>query len=138
MANIIVSQTIDSFMQSATPQGACNAINAAYVVNGLSQITSSWALNALNSVNAGTASTLSSTGNYTLSSFTASNALINGNLTVTGSIFAALFSASNIYITSSALTVTDPIITLNALSPYQRYAGIALYDSGSEIGRAHV
>ena len=64
-------------------------------------------------------------------SITASNAIITGNLTVTGSIFASTFSASNIYITSSTLTVTDNIITMNALSPYQRYAGIQMYDSGS-------
>ena len=78
-----------------------------------------------------TASNISASGNIIASKITASNAFINGNLTVTGSIFASLFSASYIYITSSTLVVTDNIITLNALSPYQRYAGIEMYDSGS-------
>ena len=64
-------------------------------------------------------------------SISTSNAFINGNLTVSGSILASIFSASNIYITSSQLIVTDNVITLNALSPYQRYAGIEMYDSGS-------
>ena len=92
--------------------------------------TSSWATNAL------TASSLVVGNSYNITNLTASNigvsnAIINGNLTVTGSIFASLFSASNIYITSSTLTVTDNIITINALNPYQRYAGLEMYDSGS-------
>lgn len=62
---------------------------------------------------------------------TASNALIKNNLWVDGNIYASVFSASNIYITSSQLVVTDNIITLNALSPYVRYTGIEMYDSGS-------
>ena len=78
-----------------------------------------------------TASNISASGNIIASRITSSNVLINGNLTVTGSIFASLFSASYIYITSSTLVVTDNIITLNALSPYQRYAGMEMYDSGS-------
>jgi len=57
------------------------------------------------------------------------NLTVNGNFAVNGSITA--FSASNIYITSSNLTVTDNILLMNALSPYQRYAGIQMYDSGS-------
>jgi hypothetical protein len=62
---------------------------------------------------------------------TASNALIKNNLWVNGSIYASIFSASNIYITSSQLVVSDNIITLNALSPYVRYSGFEMYDSGS-------
>ncbi len=57
------------------------------------------------------------------------NLTVNGNFAVNGSVTA--FSASNIYITSSNLTVTDNILLMNALSPYQRYAGIQMYDSGS-------
>jgi len=57
------------------------------------------------------------------------NLTVNGNFAVNGSVTA--FSASNIYITSSNLTVTDNILIMNALSPYQRYAGIQMYDSGS-------
>jgi hypothetical protein len=116
--------------------------------------TSSWATNALtaalatsinftasNAITSQTASYLTPANSYTVanltasnisaSTITASNMIVNGNLTVTGSIFASLFSASNIYITSSTLVVTDNIITINALSPYQRYAGLEMYDSGS-------
>jgi hypothetical protein len=57
------------------------------------------------------------------------NLTVNGNFAVNGSVTA--FSASNIYITSSNLTVTDNILLMNALSPYQRYAGIQMHDSGS-------
>jgi len=57
------------------------------------------------------------------------NLTVNGNFSVNGSFTA--FSASNIYISSSVLTVEDNILTLNAFSPYLRYAGIEMYDSGS-------
>ena len=59
----------------------------------------------------------------------AGNLTVNGNFTVNGSVTA--FSASNIYLSSSVLTVEDNILTLNAFSPYLRYAGIEMYDSGS-------
>ena len=55
--------------------------------------------------------------------------VVNGNFTVNGSVTA--FSASNIYLSSSVITVEDNILTLNAFSPYLRYAGIEMYDSGS-------
>jgi hypothetical protein len=57
------------------------------------------------------------------------NLTVNGNFSVNGSFTA--FSASNIYLSSSVLTVEDNILTLNAFSPYLRYAGIEMYDSGS-------
>ena len=57
------------------------------------------------------------------------NLVINGNFTVTGTT--TLFSASNVYISSSQLVIDDNIITLNAFSPFLRYAGIEMIDSGS-------
>jgi hypothetical protein len=68
------------------------------------------------------------------SSLTASSAdtfLVRNNLTVNGILYASQLSSSHIYITSSQLTVTSNILTLNALTPYMRYAGIEMYDSGS-------
>ena len=57
------------------------------------------------------------------------NTLLDGNLTVTGqSLF---LSASYINITSSVVTIGDNILTLNAYSPFKRYAGIEMHDSGS-------
>jgi hypothetical protein len=57
------------------------------------------------------------------------NLIINGNFTVNGAT--TLFSASNVYISSSQLYIEDNILTLNAFSPYLRYAGVEMYDSGS-------
>jgi len=57
------------------------------------------------------------------------NTLLNGDLTVTGqSLF---LSASYVNITSSVVTIGDNILTLNAYSPFKRYAGIEMHDSGS-------
>jgi hypothetical protein len=81
--------------------------------------TSSYSFNSL------TASYLVSTNNYIVSSLTSSNLL------VTGTLYASNFSSSTIYITSSEFIVADNIITLNALNPYKRYAGLELHDSGS-------
>ena len=74
---------------------------------------------------ADSASYLTPTNNYTVANLTSSNIL------VTGTIYASNFSASTIYITSSEFIVADNIITLNALNPYKRYAGLELHDSGS-------
>jgi hypothetical protein len=57
------------------------------------------------------------------------NLTVNGNFSVNGSFTA--FSASNVYISSSQLYIEDNILTLNAFSPYLRYAGVEMYDSGS-------
>ena len=59
----------------------------------------------------------------------AGNLTVNGNFSVNGSFTA--FSASNVYISSSQLYIEDNILTLNAFSPYLRYAGVEMYDSGS-------
>ena len=70
------------------------------------------------------------TGSLNVNSVTVLN-LTSSNLLVTGTLFASTFSSSTIYITSSEFIVADNIITLNALNPYKRYAGLELYDSGS-------
>ena len=51
--------------------------------------------------------------------------------TVTGLLNAGQISSSQVYITSSHLIVTSNIIEINAQVPHERYAGIAMYDSGS-------
>jgi len=98
------------------------------VTNGITSSlygTSSWANNTVNASYALTASYLVPTNNYTVSNLTASN------LSVTGTLYASTFSSSTIYITSSEFIVADNIITLNALNPHKRYAGLELHDSGS-------
>ena len=91
----------------------CNSITASLYG------TSSWSSNSL------TASSLTPTNNYIVANLTSSNLL------VTGTLYASNFSSSTIYITSSEFIVADNIITLNALNPYKRYAGLELHDSGS-------
>lgn len=67
---------------------------------------------------------------------------INGNLTVTGTTqllnnlyvsgnLEILGSATNVIIQSSTIELDDNIIRLNAYSPFERYAGFEVIDSGS-------
>jgi cytoskeletal protein CcmA (bactofilin family) len=53
-----------------------------------------------------------------------SNLYVSGNLEVLG-------SATNVHLQSNTIELGDNIILVNAYSPFQRYAGIAGYDSGS-------
>jgi hypothetical protein len=76
-------------------------------------------------------------GNLTGSNVSSSTGVFN-TLTVTGLLNANQISGSQIYITSSQLTITDNILTLNAASPHLRYAGIEMYDSGSTQNLASI
>lgn len=53
-----------------------------------------------------------------------SNLYVSGNLEVLG-------SATNVLLQSSTVEIGDNIILVNAYSPFQRYAGLSAYDSGS-------
>jgi hypothetical protein len=68
-------------------------------------------------------------------SITASTVLVNNKLTIDGDLLVTgqtvMFSASYVNITSSNVSIGDNIITLNAYSPFQQYAGIEMHDSGS-------
>ena len=131
---------------TATTASYANALNAAnsYTVVGITGAltgTSSWATNALTATNAtqlnGQAASyytniparLGYTPVNQAGDTVAGNLTVNGNFSVNGSFTA--FSASNVYISSSQLYIEDNILTLNAFSPYLRYAGIEMYDSGS-------
>lgn len=70
------------------------------------------------------------------------NQTVNGNLTVTGNtiIYSDLYvsgnveflaSASYVHISASIVELDDNIIRLNAYSPFERYAGFEVIDSGS-------
>ena len=63
---------------------------------------------------------LTVTGNTQLQS----NLYVSGNLEVLG-------SSTNVNIQSTTVEIGDNIILVNAYSPFQRYAGITGYDSGS-------
>jgi hypothetical protein len=54
----------------------------------------------------------------------ASSVYISGSLTILG-------GATQVIISSSVVEIDDNIIALNAYSPFERYAGISVFDSGS-------
>lgn len=58
------------------------------------------------------------------------NTILYADLYVSGNI-EFYGSATNVHISSSQVEIGDNIILLNAYSPFERYSGIALYDSGS-------
>ena len=55
---------------------------------------------------------------------------ISGSLNVAGD-FTVFGSSSVVYISSSTVIINDNIIQLNAFFPFERYAGIEVFDSGS-------
>ena len=87
---------------------------------------------------------LSVTGATTINGLTTinDNATVNGVLTVTGETqlqgnlyvsgnLQVLGSSTNVSIQSQTVDIGDNIIQVNAYSPFDRYAGLAAYDSGS-------
>jgi hypothetical protein len=56
--------------------------------------------------------------------------MLGGDLYVSGNL-QILGSSTNVNIQSSTVEIGDNIILVNAYSPFQRYAGISGYDSGS-------
>lgn len=110
-----------------TASNASNADTASYIlstniIGNVTAFSSSWASASLSSsiaTNLSGGSVIATTGQF------------NNGLTVNGVLSATQFSGSQIYITSSQLTITDNILTLNAYTPHLRYAGIEMWDSGS-------
>ena len=58
------------------------------------------------------------------------NTQMDGNLTISGNL-TMLGSATSLDISSSTVNLDDNIIRLNAFSPFERYAGFEVIDSGS-------
>jgi hypothetical protein len=58
------------------------------------------------------------------------NTILYADLYVSGNI-EFYGSTTNVHISSSQVEIGDNIILLNTYSPFERYAGMALYDSGS-------
>lgn len=61
------------------------------------------------------------------------NTQLGGNLYVSGNL-EVLGSSTNVNIQSSTVEIGDNIILVNAYSPFEQYAGLAAYDSGSSGG----
>ena len=72
-------------------------------------------------------SSLQTTSNPTFANLTGSNILVSSNLTVQGTASFQYLQS----ITGSAKIIGDAYIILNNNTPTERYAGIAVYDSGS-------
>jgi hypothetical protein len=68
------------------------------------------------------------TGAFTVGSGSLTS--LGGDLFVSGN-FQVLGSSTNVSLQSSTVDIGDNIILVNAYSPFQRYAGISGYDSGS-------
>ena len=58
------------------------------------------------------------------------NLFVSGSMLVGGD-FTVFGSSSVVYISSSTVIINDNIIQLNAFFPFERYAGIEVFDSGS-------
>ena len=58
------------------------------------------------------------------------NTQLGGNLYVSGNL-EVLGSATNVNLQSNTVNIGDNIIQVNAYSPFDRYAGLSAYDSGS-------
>lgn len=58
---------------------------------------------------------------------------LGGNLFVSGNL-EVLGTSTNVSIQSSTVNINDNIILVNAYSPFEKYAGLAAYDSGSSGG----
>jgi cytoskeletal protein CcmA (bactofilin family) len=68
------------------------------------------------------------TGAFTVASGSAT--MLGGDLYVSGNL-QVLGSSTNVSIQSQTVDIGDNIIQVNAYSPFDRYAGLAAYDSGS-------
>lgn len=58
------------------------------------------------------------------------NTQLGGNLYVSGNL-EVLGTSTNVSIQSNTVNINDNIILVNAYSPFEKYAGLAAYDSGS-------
>jgi cytoskeletal protein CcmA (bactofilin family) len=58
------------------------------------------------------------------------NTSVNGNLYVSGNL-EVFGTATNVNLESNTVNIGDNIIQVNAYSPFDRYAGLSAYDSGS-------
>ena len=108
---------ISLFSEGGGSDFAINMTGSAYVSNDLN-VTGS--VNVLTNLNVSGAFTVSSGSVTTLGG----DLFVSGNLEVLG-------SQTNVHLESKTVEIGDNIILLNAYSPFERYAGMALYDSGS-------
>ena len=134
-SNISASGNISSstlyVVSNATINGNINVNGNSILGDSFNDVnTSSGSLKVLNTTNAtsytDTAASLQVDGGVRISKDT----YISGSLNVVGDL--TIFGSSSIvYISSSTVIINDNIIQLNAYFPFERYAGIEVFDSGS-------
>ena len=113
-------------MSGGTADSASYAYTASSATNAFNSISASYAYTASSAINAFSASKSISSSYSDTASF-ANNFTVLGNLTVFG-------TQSVQYITSSQLNVANNIINVNVGNPGVRFGGLAVYDSGSQVG----
>ena len=126
----------------ATTLYSATTINAGLTVTGTTNlnsnlnVTGATTLYSATTINAGLTVTgntqvqgnTSVTGSLTVASGSAT--MLGGDLFVSGNL-QVLGSQTNTNIESHTVNIGDNIIQVNAYSPFQRYAGLSAYDSGS-------
>lgn len=108
--------------RSLTINGTTNQVT----VNGGTQNLQgdrTWTVGLPSTVNLGTGSTITATTG-SMGRIITTDLFVSGNLTLLG-------AASSVIISSSVVEIDDNIMRLNAYSPFERYAGIEVIDSGS-------
>ena len=113
-------------MSGGVAVSASYAYTASSATNAFNSISASYAYTASSATNAFSASKSISSSYSDTASF-ANNFTVLGNLTVFG-------TQSVQYITSSQLNVANNIINVNVGTPGVRFGGLAVYDSGSQVG----
>jgi hypothetical protein len=127
--------TADSASYAYTASSATNAFNS---ISASYAYTASSATNAFNAISASYAYTASSAINafsasYAISSSYAATASFSNDFTVLGNL--TVYGTQSVqYITSSQLNVANNIINVNVGNPGVRFGGLAVYDSGSQVG----
>ena len=142
----------DGTTEAVTVNNVVNANSASVAINANTAVSASFATNA-NTANSATtatsasfatnASTANSATTATSASFAATaslaqnivpglsptftNATVTNNLTVNGTASIAYLN----YVTGSATYIGDAFVVVNTDLPAQRYAGLAVFDSGS-------
>lgn len=125
--------------RNLTVTGTTNQVT---VVGGTQNLTGdrSWTVSLPQTVDLGTGSTLNSTTanhtNLVSTNITGGTMTITGNTGFNGDVNISgnlnlLGSATQVHISSSVIELDDNIIRLNAYSPFERYAGFEVIDSGS-------
>jgi hypothetical protein len=118
-----------SFVTTAqTASYVLNAVSAAFATSAASATTASYVLNAVSAAFATNATSASFASNIASGlNISASNINITNNLSVAGTASFAYVQQ----ITGSAVIIGEEFIILNTQSPAARFAGLQIYDSGS-------